>query len=911
MIPHIHSIHFNRREGTNRRRVWSPLFAFLRVRPVSSVILALGLAPAVAAAAEAGTESPVYEQKIVPFVRAYCLDCHSGKNPKASFSFEALKPDFSQPRFAGHWEEVMNQINLGEMPPKDKRQPAPAEVLAVAEWIGGEIRRVQQESRMAGGQILLRRLNRDEYANTVVDLLSLDIGMTDTIRNLLPADGTADGFDRIAAALFLDQTQMESYLDVAKFIADRAIFEKPLATNKLVWEPQKWIGFGGDKHVQADINKDIVLKAGARSGEKRKDGIVTWNSGAGKPEPDNDPEKFYESGDGPKPDLTKTVTTDGYYRIRFPAGASRGDRGTPIRLKLAYALGSSIAAEHIMKEVKGTIDQPVMHEAVMFLRAPGPDQRVGLTWYWNAPKIIMTNPGHTAAWMGFMGAQNKLAKGKQDGVDGATMAKLDQGREAAYQALKNFDQPVFQIIPGKSIEKAPKIFLGTFEIEGPIQEWPPKSHLALGLKEGDTPNEQSIRRVFSQFIPRAFRRPVEPAEVEFLVTNILNTQRKFGLSHIETLRYGLQGLLVAPGFLMIQEPQPKNIARPLDNYELANRLSYFLWNSMPDAELFRVAAAGRLTDSSIRRQQVERMLKDPKVSRFVQSFAGQWLDVRRYGSVQPSEHYRGRLPAWGPRYDNELEVASRKEPLAFFQYVLDHNRPITDFIDSDYLIINDRLATLYQIADVKGPEFRKVSIPAGVERGGVLGMSGLLTLLSDGTRTLPVRRAAWVREKLLNDPPAPPPPGAGEIQPNTAGANLTVRQRLELHRKEPTCASCHAALDGYGMALENYDAIGAWSTAQDGEGRPHPHGRPLDVSGKLKSGRAFLNLKEYKQAMLMERDRLGRAFAHTMLTYALTRPVGVIDRETLDEIYQQLKAGDFRIQSVIHGITQSRLFLTK
>lgn len=907
----MHFIHFNRREGTNLRDVLCSTFAFLCVRPVSSVILALGLAPAVAAAAEAGTASPVYEQKIVPFVRAYCLDCHSGKNPKASFSFEALKPDFSQPRFARHWAEVMNQINLGEMPPEDKRQPAPAEVLAVAEWIGGEIRRVEQESRMRGGQVLLRRLNRDEYANTVVDLLGLDAGMADTIRARLPADGTADGFDRIAAALYLDQTQMESYLDAAKFIADRAIFEKPVATSKLVFEPQKRMGFGDDKHVQADISKDIVLKAGARSGENRKDGIVAWNSGFGRPEPANDPDKFYHFADGLPPNLTKTVTTDGYYRIRFLAGASRGDRGVPIRLKLSYAQGSPIAAEHIIKEVQGTIDQPVMHEVLMFLRAPGPDQVVYLSWEWNAPKIIMTNPGHTAAWMGFMGAQNKLAKGKQDRADEAQMAKLDQGRQAAFQALKNFDQPVFQIIPGKSIEKAPKIFLGTFEIEGPIQEWPPKSHLALGLKEGDTPNEQSIRRVFSEFIPRAFRRPVEPAEIEFLVTNILDAQRKFGLSHIETLRHGLQGLLVAPGFLMIQEPQPKNVARPLDNYELANRLSYFLWNSMPDAELLQLAAAGRLTEPAIRRQQVDRMLKDPKIGRFVESFAAQWLDVRRYGSVQPSEHYRGRLPPWGPRYDNELEVASRKEPLAFFQYVLDHNRPITDFIDSDYLIINARLATLYQIADVKGPEFRKVSIPAGVERGGVLGMSGLLTLLSDGNRTLPVRRAAWVREKLLNDPPSPPPPGAGEIQPNTTGANLTVRQRLELHRKEPTCASCHATLDGYGMALENYDAIGAWSTKQDEQGRPHPNGRPLDPSGRLKSGRTFSTLKEYKQALLAERDRFGRAFVTTALTYALTRPVGVIDRETLDEIYQQLKTGDFRIQSVIHGITQSRLFLTK
>ena len=855
--------------------------------------------------------SPDFVRDVQPFLVKHCYSCHDAKKAKAGFRIDQFGSDFLAGKTADTWKEVIDQINSGAMPPKSEPRPDPKQSFAVVEWVGRELKRAEREARIAGGRNLLRRLNRDEYANTVVDLLSLDVGMTDTIRNLLPADGTADGFDRIAAALFLDQTQMESYLDVAKFIADRAIYEKPLATNKLVWEPQKWIGFFGDKHVQTDISKDIVLKAGVRDGENRKDGIVAWNSGSGRPEPDNDPEKFYQSGYGPQPDLTKTVTTDGYYRIRFPAGASRGNRGMPIRLKLTYARGSSIAAEHTIKEVQGTIDQPVMHEVLMFLRAPGPDQRVGLNWEWNAPKVIMTNPAHTAAWMGFMGAQGKLAKGRMDKADEATVAKLTQEREAAFQALANFDQVVFQVIPGKSIETAPKIFLSTFEIEGPIQEWPPKSHLAVGFKESDAPNEQAIRRMFSEFIPRAFRRPVDAEEVDAIVSNILNAQREFGLSPHETLRYGLQALLVAPGFVLIQEPQQEKAARPLDNYELANRLSYFLWNSMPDAELLQLAAAGRLTEPAIRRQQVERILKDPKIGRFVESFAGQWLDVRRYGSVQPSEHYRGRLPPWGPRYDNELEVASRKEPLAFFQYVLDHNRPITDFINSDYLVINDRLATLYQIADVKGPEFRKVSIPAGVERGGVLGMSGLLTLLSDGNRTLPVRRAAWVREKLLNDPPAPPPPGAGEIQPNTAGANLTVRQRLELHRKEPTCASCHSTLDGYGMALENYDAIGAWSTAQDGLGRPHPHGRPLDVSGSLKSGRTFSTLKEYKQALLAERDRFGRAFVTTALTYALTRPVGVIDADAVDEIYKQLEKDEFRVHSVIHAIVGSRLFLTK
>jgi len=498
------------------------------------------------------------------------------------------------------------------------------------------------------------------------------------------------------------------------------------------------------------------------------------------------------------------------------------------------------------------------------------------------------------------------------------------------------------------------VALDWFEVEGPIQEsWPPESHRRLfgNLPIGKPPKDsQAIaperpeihgtpgylpnyhvdlppaerkppletvlstdpaadaRRLLAAFMPRAFRRPVDSPEIEAFVAKILAAKREFGLSYHETLRHGLAAVLVSPGFLLIQEPQLENTARPLDDHELASRLSYFLWNSMPDAELAEAAASGRLSDPAARRQQVDRMLADPKIDRFVTSFAGQWLDVRQYGSVQPSNEYRRRksLP-----YDELLEAASKQEPLAFFAHVLDTNRPITDFIDSNYLVINNRLADHYGIPNVKGDEFRKVAVPTGVERGGVLGMAGLLTLLADGNRTLPVRRAAWVREKLLHDPPPPPPPGAGEIQPNTAGKNLTVRQRLEMHRSEPTCASCHAGLDGYGLALEDYDAIGAWRTHQNGEGMPNRQQAPIDPSGTLKSGRSFATLADYKKALLAERDLFGRAFVHTMLTYALTRPVGVIDEDAIDEVFKKLKKDGFRIRSVIHGIVDSPLFLTK
>ena len=426
----------------------------------------------------------------------------------------------------------------------------------------------------------------------------------------------------------------------------------------------------------------------------------------------------------------------------------------------------------------------------------------------------------------------------------------------------------------------------------------------MKLDASQSLDSESISESLSYFIQRAFRRPVSKEELNTYVNPILAAQKEFGLSYMETMRFGLQTVLVSPGFLLIQEPQQVDSVRPLNDFEIANRLSYFLWNSMPNTELFAKAARGYLSNPSIRREQVERMLADPKADRFINSFAGQWLSVRDFGSVQPNRSFEKRKD--GLYYDEELLRASIGEPIEFFKHVLNENLPITNFIDSDFLIINERLAQHYQIPDVDGREFRKVSIPDGVQRGGVLGMAGLLTLLSDGDRTLPVTRATWVREKLFHDPPPPPPPGAGEIQPNTQGEKLTVRQRLELHRQEPTCASCHAGLDGYGLALENYDAIGAWRTHEN-----RNKWSAIDASGHLKSGRTFGNLEEYKKAMLEERDRFGHAFITQMLTYALTRPVGVIDRATVEDIYRQLERDDFRIQTVVHAIVNSDLFLTK
>jgi hypothetical protein len=324
---------------------------------------------------------------------------------------------------------------------------------------------------------------------------------------------------------------------------------------------------------------------------------------------------------------------------------------------------------------------------------------------------------------------------------------------------------------------------------------------------------------------------------------------------------------------------------------------------MPDDELLRLASANKLHDPKTLHDQVRRMIADPKAAGLVHNFAGQWLQVGEFDkTVTDRQAYRS--------YNEDLQKSSWQEPYEFFGAVLRDDLSILNFVDSDFVVVDPRLAAHYGIDGVKGDGFRKVAVGPEHHRGGVLGMAGVLTYLSDGFRTLPVRRAAYVVDTLWNEPAQPPPPNAGDLP--AVKRNLTVRQRLEQHRNSAACASCHTRLDPFGVALENYDAIGRWRERQNGEGFPDDDRSPaLDVSGTLPSGRAFHDLVEYKQALLAEKERFVRGFTQKLLTYALGRSVGATDRETVDAIVEQLERNDYRMQSLLQAVVASEPFRMK
>lgn len=456
--------------------------------------------------------------------------------------------------------------------------------------------------------------------------------------------------------------------------------------------------------------------------------------------------------------------------------------------------------------------------------------------------------------------------------------------------------------PDRALRGDRNLFVDYVEVEGPLgQPRPPlpATHVAV-IPRQPKPGEESAvaNEVFTRFAARAYRREVTPEEVERL-TALVMTVMDDGAKFEEAVKVGLAAVLVSPHFLYRWEVDPEREgteARSLNSYELASRLSYFLWSSMPDDELFALAAEDRLVDPEVLQAQTRRMLADPKAEALVTNFTGQWLQTRNLASVEPD-------PAAFPEFDDALRNAMQRETDLFVQSIVDEDQSILRLLDADYTFLNERLARHYGIDQVKGDEFQRVSLDPASRRGGVLTQASVLTITSEPTRTSPVIRGKWVLEQILGTPPPPPPPDVEPLdETKEAHESASLRERLEMHRDSPDCAGCHAKMDPIGFALENFDAIGRWRD-MDGD-------FPIDPSGELTGGIKIDGPADLKR-VLVEKDDFARALAEKMLTYALGRGTEYYDKRAIDLILEHLQANDYRFSSLIEAIITSEAFLKR
>lgn len=481
--------------------------------------------------------------------------------------------------------------------------------------------------------------------------------------------------------------------------------------------------------------------------------------------------------------------------------------------------------------------------------------------------------------------------------EAALLQKLKDEEEIAFRkAVAKHPEDEKQIALQRALSNPP-IYIDSIEWRGPYNPAKPPlpPSYARIFRCGHLPSEhnaQCVRTNLAELMRRAYRRPVANDEL-VRVENLVAEAQGDGMTSEQAMRVGVEAILVSPNFLfrVERDPLPDNplAIHPIDNFELASRLSYFLWSSMPDETLFQLARDGKLQHRDVLNAQVKRMLGDPKSAALIGNFAGQWLELRNLDSVHPD-------PEDFPQFNAQLRHAMYTESQMFVDHVVRSDASILDFLNGKYTFLNERLAKFYGIGGVTGKEFRRVSLD-GTERSGVLTQASVLTVTSYPTRTSPVLRGKWILENVLNSPPPPPPPGVGSIDAKGGPLAGTMRQQMEKHRADPMCAGCHTKMDPLGFALENYNAIGQWRT--------HDAGQAIDSSGTLPGGKNFKGSAELKSILMSNRGAFAECLTEKLMTYALGRGLEGFDRRAIKRITAGLEANDYRFSALISGIVNS------
>ena len=789
-----------------------------------------------------------FEGTVKPFLAEYCYDCHGNKGEaKNGLNLQSFQLADTLIDQRNHWDDVIGKLKQGEMPPMEEEQPDEARRQAVASWLERELARIDRVTPPDPGRVTARRLNRTEYNNTMHDLLGVDLRPADDF----PQDDAGYGFDNIADVLSLSPVLMEKYLRAADTVARTAVF--------------------GPETLKPTLTR--LRSEGRRNGDARVFPLQYDRTGLSLPN------AFH---------AVHRIPVEGEYVVRVFLGGQRPANSDPISLSV-WIDDREVAAVTHDQEKYGRFDldrQDFGGQTRDFkLRLTAGDHRIAVA----IPRIFEGLPARFHGPNPSARPDPPRQFTPPPNAPPERLALLKQRFEEAQAELEK--------IPFNGVRVA------NVEVGGPYSQvsTPSAGSLARVYVCGHTDGQHQpacARRIMTSLARRAFRRPVAAAEIAQYVSLVREAQQE-EQSFQEGLVVGISALLVSPDFLFRIERDrplaPSASSHRISQHELATRLSYFIWASMPDDRLRRAADAGTLRNPVVLAAEVRRMLKDPRSRALAENFGGQWLQFRALESVTRD---RQRFPD----FEDYLRLSMRRETELFFEHIVRDDRSILDFIDGRYSFLNERLAKHYGIDGVTGPEFRRVDL-TGTPRGGVVTQGSVLTVSSYATRTSPVLRGKWILENLLNAPPPEPPPDVPNLDETTIGSSASVRMQLEEHRKNPTCASCHRRMDPLGFGLENFDAVGAWRT-MDGK-------LPIDSAGVLPDGRTFSGPEELRTILSGDRDAFARALTSKLLTYALGRGLERYDTKTVKAIAGRLPAENYRVSALVLEIVKSLPFQSR
>jgi len=826
------------------------------------------------------------------FIAGHCADCHDADAPKGGLNLTALafQPETAENR--NRWIQVLDRVLLGEMPPRKEPRPPAPDLAAFATSLSNVLAHADQAAVASEGRSTYRRMNRYEYEQALRDLLGAPWLQ---IRDALPEDGTVQRFNKIGDALDVSHVQMARYLSAAEgalrqviarqvdrpapktvrhHARDQRSYVGPMRFSEFNTYPERAtfpvLGFEGQPAVRSGAQPITVGTNDPATRELEGMGVV-----AGSYEP---LEPKFDAFRAPAP---------GKYRLRF--------------------MGHTVWV-HAVRSNKWFIPD---------LDVIGPGRRSEpITVYSEAPPRQLRRLGSfdltpepethdLTPW---------LLAGETVRVDPARLFRSRPGKGRMQNPLAEKDGQ-------------PAAVFRWLEVEGPLEEaWPSTGHRLLfdtmplkpapggrGVEVASADPHPDAKRLLARFLAAACRRPNAVAEVPRFLP-VVERAMASGSSFTDAMIAGYTAVLCSPGFVCVEETPG-----PLDDLALATRLSLFLWNSIPDAELRALAAAGRLRDPEVLRAQTERLLSDPRSRRFVDAFLDYWLDLRRMDASAPDATLY-------PDYylDDLLTESALEETRAFVAELIREDLPAQNLVASDFVMVNERLARHYGLPPFEGVALRRVALPADSVRGGLLTQASVLKVTANGTTTSPVIRGAWVMERILGRPLPPPPPGVGAVEPDTRGAT-TIREQLEKHRHQASCAVCHERMDPPGFALESFDVLGGWREQYraQGPGKPEPgigkgghpfefhRGPRVDASGALPDGRPFQDVREFKTLLLSEERAIARNLVRQLAMYGTGAVIRFSDRAAIEAILDRSRDLNYGVRTLILELIQSPLFQSK
>lgn len=875
------------------------------------------------------------------FVTDHCTSCHDAEDKKGRLDLTNLKFDPKDPANLAVWVRVHDRVAAGEMPPKSRPRPDAAGQKLFVEGLAKSIAAAERVALAGEGRATLRRLNRHEYENALRDLLGVPWAQ---VASRLPEDGEAHRFNKSGEALDVSYLTMERFLDSANHalrLATATGLERSAETTRKLYardEPSLrnwWPRENGtlpdrlsfpvlDSKAQPDVRAGRVPATSPATREREAVGKVSsifsdaggysWN---GWRAPAAARYKLRIAG------YTVWVAGGGVARWFFEGqGAEKapvyhtllwhrpsldevypGKRNEPIGV---YASGGG------QTRPVGAIDftpKPTVSEIEVFL-LPGEVIRT------DGSRLFRTRVNGTDEQY-----VNPLAT--EDGMPGYAVQWVevegpfydDPVGGASYRLL--FDR--LKLVPSKDTRTGVPLQIGPDPAAGRGPRGGPGGFGRAGIREAPYEVEsaaprQDAERLLRAFLKRAYRRPVAEADVKRLLA-LYDDQFKQGHGFTRSLLSAYSAVLASPGFVFVEEKPGR-----LDDHALATRLALFLWNSVPDDTLRALADKGEMGKPAVLRAQTERMLDDPRSRRFVEAFTDYWLDLRKIDDTSPSATLYNDY-----ELDDPLKLAAVEETRLFFAELLRADLPARNVVDSDFTFLNERLADHYGVKGVSGVNFRMVKLPADSVRGGLMTQASVLKLTANGTTTSPVLRGHWITERILGLETPPPPPTVEAVEPDIRGA-VTIRQQLEKHRTNASCAACHRKMDPPGFALESFDVMGGYRTryravsdrvppvkgyGMNGQAFAFHHALPVDSAGELPDGRPFRDVRELKKLLAEDEVPIARNLARQLTVFATGAPVRFSDRDEVEQILAAAKADGYGVRSIVHAVVQSELFRNK